>query len=92
MSERTFFRGHGVSKILTFDHVGQSWSNCWPLNKENSKIWWKTKQKKFHDERSFEEKFREKSLLETIIEKRFVLGRLKVLNPFKLMIKIMKWM
>ena len=42
----------------------------------------------FHDEHSFEEKFREKSLPEPILEKRFVLGKLKALNPLKLMVKI----
>ena len=41
---------------------------------------------------SFEEKFREKSLLEPILEKRFVLGKLKALNPLKLMVKIVNWM
>ena len=44
----------------------------------------------FLEERSFEEKFREKSLLEPILEKRFVLGKLKALNPLKLIVKIMK--
>ena len=43
-----------------------------------------------HDERSVDEKFREKSLLEPFVEKRFVLGKLKVSSSLKLMVKIMK--
>ena len=43
-----------------------------------------------HDEHSFDDKFREKSLPDPIFTKRFVLGRLKAVNPLKLMRKVMK--
>ena len=45
-----------------------------------------------HDKHSFEEIFREKSFPESILERRFVLGRLIALNSLKLMGKIMKYM
>ena len=43
-----------------------------------------------HDEHSFDDKFREKSLPESSVTRRFVLGRLKAVNPLKLMRKVMK--
>ena len=39
-----------------------------------------------HDERSFDEKFRGKSLLEPFVEKGFVLGKLKVSSSLKLIV------
>ena len=42
MSERTFFRGHSVSKILTFDHVIEGSQIDGHLIKKIAK-WWKTK-------------------------------------------------
>ena len=43
MLERTFFRGHSASKILTFDRVTEGGQTVGHLI-ENSKIWRKTKQ------------------------------------------------
>ena len=43
MLERTFFRGHSVSKILAFDHVTEGGQIVGHLI-INSKIWPKTKE------------------------------------------------